>query len=203
MDADFSARMDASADRVPASERQAALALHSMLPADRSWMLARVPAASRERLQGLIDELRGLGVPAQAEWMRERCLDRSAQAARAPAAQWSDTEARRLIGSLSAEQAHRLLAAEPDRLIADVLELGPFRWQAPLLGLMAARRDRIEAMLGPPMVAGAMGRRDALLNGLAERARRLTVEAGPPSAPVHATGWSRWARRLLPRRGRP
>lgn len=183
MDADFAARVNVTADAVPTAERQAALALHSMQPADRSWMLERLPAAGRKQLQGLLDELNALGVPAQPQWMLERCLGGPAGEVRGNAVP-EPTDERQRLRSLSAQQAHRLLAGEPDRLIADVLQLGPFPWQASLLDLLPARRAGIEAMLDRLPAAAGSRRKQVLLRGLTARAAQLSAEPGPQVAPA-------------------
>lgn len=44
--------------------RQAALTLHAMPASDRAWVLAALSSQEREQLHALLDELEGLGIPA-------------------------------------------------------------------------------------------------------------------------------------------
>jgi hypothetical protein len=43
--------------------RRAALALHALVPADRAWLLERLPAQQRAHVQALLSELADLGIP--------------------------------------------------------------------------------------------------------------------------------------------
>ena len=47
----------------PAGLRRAALTLHALGPADRTWLLARLPAKSQQVLGELLLELSELGIP--------------------------------------------------------------------------------------------------------------------------------------------
>ncbi len=47
----------------PAGLRRAALTLHALGPADREWLLRRLPAQSRQALGQLLAELSELGIP--------------------------------------------------------------------------------------------------------------------------------------------
>jgi hypothetical protein len=49
-------------DPTPRGARRAALVLHALQPGDRRWLMARLDAADRQRLQLLIDELDALGI---------------------------------------------------------------------------------------------------------------------------------------------
>ena len=55
----MNARTDQSVDGV----RRAALALHALAPADRAWMLERLPHDRRGEVEALLAELASLGIP--------------------------------------------------------------------------------------------------------------------------------------------
>lgn len=51
-------------------QRRAALALHSLGPSDRDWLLKQLPQPEQHVLGGLLSELRGLGIPPDAAVIR-------------------------------------------------------------------------------------------------------------------------------------
>jgi len=130
--------------RTDALERQAALLLHGMTPADRTWLLDQLPLAQQEVLSGLLAELAELGVPADPAFVREAVTELSSpeQTAWAPA---------RALDRLEPEQLQQLaesLRHEPPMLTARLLAAGSWPWSAELLaGMDAARRRAIEAGL--------------------------------------------------------
>lgn len=165
-----------------ASARRAALALHSMAGDDQRWMLSRLPVGQRLVVQDLLDELRTLGLPAQADWLQKVCRSE------VPAALTSLDRLR----AWPAAEAYRLLSCEPDRLIADLLRLGSFTWQPALLAQLGDRQKNVEALLQAPanLPAGTGCRRsDALLRLLTTRASAFELPTTVPTQPRGA--WQR------------
>ena len=151
-------------ESVVADARLAALTLHALAPDDRRWVLERMAAPEQARLQPLLDELLSLGIPSDPE------LVRSAIAA-APRA----TPAPMLRADPAALE--RLLAGEPERLVARCLNLLDADTRSALLDrLEGAPRAALEAAARGAMPAPALDA--ALHRHLAER-----LAAGrPPEA---------------------
>lgn len=156
------------------SQRRAALLLHSMVPADRQWLLDRLAPAQRSTVQALLDELTALGLPGDPE------LVRGALAEPAPV-QPDDTAALR---ATPGERIAQLLIDEPDRLIARVLRCGPWPWQETVLThIGASRRRRVVEHLGLPAANDTPCKPldQALIRTLLERCRALDTGVGSPS----------------------
>lgn len=112
--------------------RRAALTLHGLGEADRGWLLAQLPPADRARLTGLLEELRGLGMPADPALL-------SGLAERGP------QPAAARLRAAPAKRMQAILAAEPARLAAAVLAIRREEAVAPQLA--AALVSCIEARL--------------------------------------------------------
>lgn len=194
MDADFAAQVAASDASVATGERRVALALHGMAAADREWMLQQLGPDRRVVIEGLLVELRELGVVAPAT----SPVDEHQVVADAGVA---GVAAREALCRLPAEVLHQVLRGEPDRLIEDVLRLGPFTEQAELTRLLRGSGRRIE----PPMAVSsdAPGRRTELL---VQAVLRRAAEHAPaqPAAQSAASELPNpnWLRRLLQGRAR-
>lgn len=115
--------------------RKAAMFLHSMGEADRRWMLARLDAAQRPRIEALLDELRVLEFPADAALVRESLADTAAGQAE-PSAPLTG------LSGWSVEQAVQVLLQEPDDVVALVLRAGDWPWTSGLRARLGAERDR-------------------------------------------------------------
>lgn len=205
-----------------AQSRQAALMLHAMEPADRTWLLGQLPQPERETLQALLKELDTLGIPPDPD-----CLDglvalreaprpaeppvavsasasESAQSHAATGARLSDGDA---MMSLDAEKTARLARAwraQPALLVAQALCLRPWPWRPALLEqLPAIQRRRVMDLLGTPGGCSRPG--PALAAGLLQCMRQCCDAPSPPfpaSSPaggaLEAAGARRW-RQWLPR----
>jgi hypothetical protein len=183
MHAEFASQLQASAGDVPAGERHAALALHSMAAADRDWMLQQLGADRRVVIERLLAELRELGVAAQPQWLAEKCD--------VPPEASIGVSPREALRQLPAAVLHQLLWGAPDRLVADVLQLGPFAEQAELTRLL-----RDSGHSPAPLVGAAPGqasrRAEVLAAVLLRRAAECTPSkpAAVPALPVApARGW--------------
>jgi hypothetical protein len=195
MDADFVAQLKASETAVPSGERRVALALHGMAAADREWMLQQLGADRRKVIERLLTELRELGVTAPAQSLAAE-LDMHSRASAAV-----EKPAREALRQLPAEVLHQLLRHEPDRLIEDMLRLGPFEEQAELTRLLRGSGRRIE----PPMTGttDAPPRRTELLVDTVLRRARECTPAKPVTPPAAAAPAApSWLQRLLQRRSR-
>jgi hypothetical protein len=208
---EFGRHVDEGAAPVPEHARRAALALHAMTPVDRAWILEHLPEARRITLERLLDEIAALGLPVQPQHVRALCEPGAALGAlsltlgKLPASVAgtarfaSSAPGVDPLHALSAAVAHRVLAAEPDRLIADALRLGPFPWQAGLLDLLGDRRPAVVAMLQDSVDALPARRAGALRLRLAERARTLIEGDRPQQVQSSRAGRLAlaWAARLL------
>ncbi|MEH6461569.1 hypothetical protein [Chitinimonas sp. JJ19] len=137
------------------SSRQAALTLHGMNAADQAWLLSQLDAEERAQMQSLLDELRDLGIPADASLAPHH--DDAEQATELPVVQ--------------------CLVSEPAWLLGMLLRVRSWPWQAELLAALdRARREEVLRSLqddGP--LAPALS--DALL---AQFESRLAELQGAP-----------------------
>jgi len=194
--------------------RQAALLLHSLAADDREWMLGHVTAGQRAELRELLQELTVLGLQPDRAMLADtlHALDADASgttqapaAAASGAAHTADTEWER-VRDLPFESVTRVLLAEPDRLIASLLRLGPWPWQAQLFARMTtARQQNLQALLrettDTPTPGAAM--RQALLLGLIEHATNAhATDHGAPSQSRANWSWRHIVHRLTGNRSR-
>jgi hypothetical protein len=157
-------------------------------------MLQQLGAARRAVIEGLLVELRELGVDAPPPALVD------AQAVHPASDAVAATPAREALRQLPAEVLHQVLRGEPDRLIEEVLRLGPFAEQAELTRLLRGSGRRIE----PPMAGtleGASRKTELLVEAVLRRAADF-ASAKPSVQPVLAGPPARknWVQRLLPRR---
>lgn len=166
-------------------QRQSALMLHAMQPADRDWILARLPHTERAILDGHLQELRSLGIPADPLLARAG----GAGAADSPAA---------TLRLADAGDMQLVLAGEPLWLLRHLLAMDDWPWRdAWLAGLPTAQRERLLAGAAPGLAAAAAG---ALLQRTAARlALRTAGRATAPTADTHPAGWRTRLRHLLGR----
>lgn len=199
MDAEPLSRFASALSRDESAHHHAAWALHCMALEDRQWILGRLSAEQRRTVQRLLDELLALGLPARAEISATVLPAPEPRPSKPPAAL-------ERLQALPAPLACLLLEGEPDMLVADVLRLGPFRWQAALLERLGPRRRAIQLLLersertvtAPPIPAGGergdasalvppmdqsnpcgVRRDQALADRLAERATHHRVAPDP------------------------
>ena len=198
MAADFAAQMKASDATVPAGERRVALALHGMAAADRDWMLQQLGTERRAVIEGLLVELRELGVAAPAQSLVDEIEGRSTTGTGAAV----PVPAREALRQLSAEVLHQVLRGEPDRLIEDVLRLCPFAEQAELTRLLRGSGRRIDPPLADTKEAPTR-RTELLVDAVLRRARECPPVKPVPLPAVAAPAARNWLQRLLQRRARP
>lgn len=112
--------------------RQAAVALHGLVEADRRLILAQLPAPDQATLRGYLAELTELGFDGDAI-----AVDDMVPAGDAIPVELAQASPAMMLG---------LLAQEPAALVAQVLALEDWRWREGLLALLTpARRDAVLA----------------------------------------------------------
>ncbi len=200
MDADFAAQVKASDAAVPTGERRVALALHGMAAADRDWMLQQLGAERRTVIEGLLVELRELGVVAPPPLLVESLVDEDE--VRASSGSGTGMPAREALRQLPAEVLHQVLRGEPDRLIEDVLRLGPFAEQVELTRLLRGSGRRIEPPMAETMEA-ATRKAELLVEAVLRRAADCAPVKPVAQLAVAELPARNWVQRLLQRRARP
>jgi hypothetical protein len=129
----------------PARDRRAALLLHTVSAADRSWLLAQLSPAERGALEPLLAELRELGIPADRDMLDE--LGDVSSAAPVPLA----TPAPRGLFAADGRIVAQVLAAEPVDLVARLLACKAWPWREAVLSAQGPNRreqlrDRLAAL---------------------------------------------------------
>lgn len=190
---DFAGRLGAAAADAPVAERRVALALHGMTSADRHWMLERLPELRRAKLLRMLDELSELGLPPEPQLVRDAC---------APVAASANAALPLPPPLFPAEWADRLLAAEPDAFVVDVLRLGRPDWRRDALAEMTPRARDLYGRLTAGDDQPAPARAAAIARVLAQRVAGLRP---PPAADVQPKSHlldqlARW-RTILRQRG--
>lgn len=150
-----------------ADERKAALLLHALPPAERRWFIDRLPPRQAGTLLRLLEELKVLGLSADADLVHELLAAASAASATPPAPPASevisppDTEWQSIDAAEPLFMA-RLLSVEPVTLIADVLGLRTWSWAPAVLDLLSpVTRQGVMAALAQSSDQGASEPGDA------------------------------------------
>jgi len=120
--------------------RRAAVALHGVSEADRSWVLNALPATDREAVQQMLAELKELGfgddLGAVMNVSRETINAKSGD----------EISALERIRAARAEQLFSILEHEPSSLIAQFISIEKWSWSGDFLALFpVARKERILA----------------------------------------------------------
>jgi hypothetical protein len=197
--------------------RRAALLLHAMAPADREWLLERLPAPAGQALRGLLAELSQLGIPPDtgvldSVLLAPRTLEAATAPGSAPAAAPSSPS---LSGALAdaaflmaldpgdIDALARAWHGQPTWLVVRGLCVRPWPWR-PLalekLPLPQRRRviDQMESMSlrapGDNAMAGALL---ASMRSCCEQARAAARVAATPVPARRAPRLPRWLRRGL------
>lgn len=174
-------------------ERQAALLLHSMAPADRDWALRALPARRREQMAELLAELQALQIAPDAALVRAAVAP-SSHAEHATQTRRAHVDDRSLLRGLSAELVAALavqLQREPARLAAQCLALEAWPWRATLLAQLPARQRQeigdhlLSAGIAPPTHSQLAS---TLLRLLREHCEAAPSQSAGPAAP-RRLGW--------------
>lgn len=195
----FIAALDAVASSADAGEaRRAALLLHTVSTDDRAWLLERLDVSDRARLQGLVDELRVIGIPPAPELLEE--LGPTVAAG----ARGGDAVGPSGLRHADPAALAGVFAAEPAELIARVIAQGPWPWTGALLARMGAsqRQQVLDRVASLPTAAGrAPSGLDVRLLALVEarlaRRHAETLSARPVATAADARKSAGWLQRWL------
>lgn len=120
-----------------------------MCAEDRAWVLQALPDTQRLVLESLLDELRELGIPAQ-----PRLLDGAVQRQPGHAAQPADSLQN--LNAAGIEALATLLRGEPSMLVARLLRVQAWPWQAAALTrLGGVQRQQVQDALRQLDAGGA------------------------------------------------
>lgn len=123
--------------------RQAALTLHALQAGDRDWMLAQLPETQRAALRGMLDDLTGLGIPADSQLIQDAAKPMTPPAEPTVVRDSQGAAVSSGIESIrraTAESLHVVLADETDELIAMLLSIEDFVWRHELLAMLLPRK---------------------------------------------------------------
>lgn len=112
--------------------RRAALTLHALPDVDRGWVLRRLDPRQQRVVEGHLEELRALGIPADVA-----LVDEALQRADVPE---PENAWHRVLTRRDAAVMIECLCDEPAMLIARVLNRGPWRWANSVLEAMTPER---------------------------------------------------------------
>jgi hypothetical protein len=178
--------------------RECALVLHGLSQSDREWMLSRMPGERADELRALIDELRTLGLPPDAEL--------TARALHAPQAAWTPTAvssaptgAVQFIAAATVAQVQSVLHEEPDSVLAIVASSSAWRWRDRWLSrLEPLRAGRVRKLMLEQATTPAL--REAVLEAVAQRLRTLDEEqpAAPAALQQRARHWLQQRLEVMP-----
>lgn len=166
--------------------RQAALVLHGLAPADREWMLSRLPDDRADDLRVLLQELQEIGIPAEPALIRSAIEPRTGG---------DDRRGLRGIAEAGADEIYSILCNEPDPLIATVMSSSAWPWAEGLLARLGpARAQRIRSLAQEQAVGAAL--RGAVLRHLSSRVPqgRPSARAANPALARLKQWWSAWTR---------
>lgn len=179
-----------------AGARQAALLLHGVDPRERNLLLAELQPHERDSLQGLLEELRTLGLPRSPELVQQ-CL--SASAPQPPTPRASDLAGSQGLGSMSGRAVGLLVKDEPEEIAVCALRLMGARKRAQALRRFdVPRRRRIQRSAATSSEVGRGTFRDrAVRDGLLERGVAIGTGATLSWGALRRS-FLRWADRSLP-----
>jgi hypothetical protein len=181
-------------------ERQAALLLHAMDAADRTWLLQQLAPDHRQRLAALLDDLVALGIPADPGLLARASDTLRPAASLAAATVVPDRDFLMQLNEAGVAALAHALRAEPPRLVVRCLQCGPWPWRQSLLSrLPALQRRRVEDALrdasgAVPQATSALVR--SLMRSMRLRCERAAGVPEPLAAPSEST-WVERSRRFL------
>ena len=172
--------------------KKAALCLHGLHEADRSWLLAQLPDAHRSELSTMLEELETLGIP------KEPALLPGIDGGQtSPSLARSETQVTAsYIGELEgADPAliRRALQDESDAVVAALMGMRDWPWRRALLeGWKRSRRDSLSNEAARKQGLLTERASSAMLQILARRLKELeATEARPSTGPVLSRDRSR------------
>lgn len=199
----FSANIEASDKQA----KHAALLLHAMAPADRSWLLSQLATDERNALEQLLSELAELSIPADASLV-EKLIPRDQSSAVSVSKPDSDSDADFLAGLAATDIAAlaKAWAAEPPYLVAQALSIQPWPWKSALLAHLPAIQQRrvVEILHNPPAGMDANNlRSEALMRSMRSSCKSSRESADAAAQPAQTTTrLSSWISRRWMNKGR-
>jgi hypothetical protein len=175
---------DVSIPHSPDAVRRTALVLHALAPADREWVLGRLPERNRAQVMPCLEELAALGIPRDAD------LVNIAPTAKEPV---PVVRARR---SADVERLVAVLEDEPANLIATTLRSRAEADRAAVLDALApARAQEVRELLDTPATIPQALRAalDEAICGHDTSRRRISVVPRGTLARRWQAGWLRIA----------
>lgn len=197
--------------RVATPTRHAALLLHAMPPADRTWALEQLPPAQRAQLAALVEELQLLGIPRD-PGLVDQAVNSMANPLSAQQAQDSDARSgdllpsvRQLLAQLDSDGCRELavlLRNEPPVLVARLLARGPWPWENELLAQLGpVKRRQLEKFRASfDSGHGANAMVNAVIETVGEHLRAVLQQRPQRQATVarvSAGRRPRWPRNLM------
>jgi hypothetical protein len=117
--------------------RRAALLVHSLPQGARATVLGQLSEAQRQRLDGLLDELREMNVPPAHDWLRY--IDGASD---------GESAVIRSLRLVSPRRVSRVLEAQPPEVVAAVLGAAQWPWRSAVLDDLAVQqRIPVNALL--------------------------------------------------------
>lgn len=168
------------------SSRQAALLVHALDDADRSWVLSQLPAPQQERMQSLLSELGELGIP------EDRGLVEAALSAK-PKTSPMPTDDEGFVCAVAAHEVVHALRAEPTAFVRKLLGCRDWPWAAAVAQELALPLA-LGGGGGPTTNAAAFRRCATRL--LAERLRSAGAAPQAVDRAAAAASPQPWHRRL-------
>jgi hypothetical protein len=168
--------------------RRSALLLHGLAASDQGWLLERLTVAQREQVSTLLQELRSLGIPADAGAAIQLLND--SRTAQKPTEAYS---VRAVVAAASPARLAAVLKEEPAGLVAHLLLADRWGWQAAFLALQTPnQRRRIQELLHTSVSAPKLA--EAVVE---EIAQRLTAAPASQQPERLGSSWRVWIQRLV------
>lgn len=160
--------------------RKAALLVHALPTSARDAVLAQLSEPQRLRLQGLLDELQVMNVPAGRDWLR--------YIEDVPPVEGQDAEVVRALQLAGASRMAQVFEQQPPEVVAAVVGAAAWRWRTEALeALPAQQRIAVNALLADNRrLAQAVTQR--LLVLCLEALRALPPQPQQPVQPPEAGG---------------
>jgi hypothetical protein len=155
--------------------RRAALALSALSRADRAWILENLSSEERAPLAALLADLekQGIKVPAsELGSFLESNVPSDAETARP----MIPLTSKQRLAQMSAAQVFRVLAREPDWLVAIVCGIAKWRWLREFLSMLEDQRaSRVQQYIRSQVIDNAAVC-EALVTAVVERSTRADGE---------------------------
>jgi hypothetical protein len=166
--------------------RHAALLVHALAPTDREWLLSRLGMEERSALQPLLDELTHLGIPPDADLVRD-----AAQGVPASEAT-PDTSERGIVQRVDCLDPSAIVAAlreEPAAIAHRLLTMHEWRWSVVVANMLdgGVTFEPRHSTVDPQRAISRFDR--LLLEALLRRMRDLSGGRAAPARPPASHAW--------------